>query len=163
MGNVLKRYNGADWEAVGGKITGDTLPIGSEVDYVGDSVPAGWEEVDSYSTSEVNTGETWIDGKPIYRKIYANNSYSQNASTTADVSFSLPNLDMITAIYGSAKVNDVCYPVPNSMWANTSGGMQYSWNINAITSSGFKILTGSGSPISNFKICIVFEYTKTTD
>lgn len=45
MGNVLKRYNGTNWEAVGGTITGDTLPIGSEVDYTGTDIPAGWEEV----------------------------------------------------------------------------------------------------------------------
>lgn len=45
MGNVLKRYSGTNWEAVGGTITGDTLPIGSEVDYTGTNIPAGWEEI----------------------------------------------------------------------------------------------------------------------
>lgn len=41
----LKRYNGTSWETVGGVVTGDTLPIGSEVDYDGASAPAGWEEI----------------------------------------------------------------------------------------------------------------------
>ena len=41
----LKRYNGTSWETVGGVVTGDTLPIGSEVDYNGASAPAGWEEI----------------------------------------------------------------------------------------------------------------------
>lgn len=47
MGNVLKRYNGTSWEAVGGtvSITGDTLPIGSIVEYDGVTIPAGWEAV----------------------------------------------------------------------------------------------------------------------
>lgn len=45
MGNVLKRYHGTSWEAVGGTITGDTLPIGSIVEFDGTDIPAGWEEV----------------------------------------------------------------------------------------------------------------------
>jgi len=45
MGNVLKRYNGTSWEAVGGTITGDTLPIGSIVEFDGSTIPVGWEEV----------------------------------------------------------------------------------------------------------------------
>ena len=28
-----------------------------------------------YSTSEVNTGKTWIDGKPIYRKVYVKTTH----------------------------------------------------------------------------------------
>lgn len=50
---------------------GDTLPIGTEVDYDGQTAPAGWQEVDDpnvYSTTETRIG-TWIDGKPIYRKV----------------------------------------------------------------------------------------------
>ena len=81
MGNVLKRYNGTNWEAVGGTITGDTLPIGSEVDYTGTDIPAGWEEVESYSTDEIDTGKVWVDGKPIYRKVFtgttANAEYTE--------------------------------------------------------------------------------------
>ena len=49
----------------------DTLPVGSEVDYNGTTIPTGWEEVDSpneYSTEETKIG-TWIDGKPLYRKV----------------------------------------------------------------------------------------------
>ena len=45
MGNVLRRYNGTNWEAVGGSITGDTLPIGSIIEFDGTDIPAGWEEV----------------------------------------------------------------------------------------------------------------------
>jgi len=116
-----------------------------------------------YAQTEIDTGKLWIDGKHIYRKVYYNSSYSQNASTTADVSFSLPNLDNIVNVYGSAKTtNNAIYPLPNSMWANISG-MQYSWNISSFTSSGFKINTGSDNPLSNMKIYLVIEYTKTTD
>lgn len=44
MGNVLKKYNStiSKWEAVGGTITGDTLPIGTIVPYGNYNAPIGW-------------------------------------------------------------------------------------------------------------------------
>lgn len=49
----------------------DSMPVGSVVDFTGSSadVPAGWEEVYDYSTTEIDTGKKWINGKPIYRKV----------------------------------------------------------------------------------------------
>lgn len=114
----------------------------------------------TYSTDEIRVGT--LMGKPVYRKVYYNSNYSQSASQTQDISFALPNLDTIVSVYGSAKMSGTIYTLPNSMWANVSG-MQYSWNINAFTSTGFKINTGSGSPVSNAIIYLVIEYTKTTD
>lgn len=63
----------------------DTLPVGAEVDYDGSVVPDGWTEVETYSTNEVNTGQTWIDGKPIYRKV-VNGSVPTTSSNGTDVS-----------------------------------------------------------------------------
>lgn len=48
----------------------DTLPIGSIVEYDGDTVPEGYEEVvdeNVYSTEEQKIG-VWIDKKPVYKK-----------------------------------------------------------------------------------------------
>lgn len=48
----------------------DSMPVGTIVDYDGTSanIPVGWETLgNDYSTTEINTGQTWIDGKPIYR------------------------------------------------------------------------------------------------
>lgn len=44
MGNILKKYNltKAQWEVVGGAITGDTLPIGSIIPFGGTEAPIGW-------------------------------------------------------------------------------------------------------------------------
>lgn len=44
MGNILKKYNltKAQWEVVGGAITGDTLPIGSIIPFGGTEAPTGW-------------------------------------------------------------------------------------------------------------------------
>ena len=44
MGNILKKYNltKAQWEVVGGAITGDTLPIGSMIPYTSKITPSNW-------------------------------------------------------------------------------------------------------------------------
>ena len=55
---------------------GDTLPIGTEVDYEGATAPAGWEEITDYDTGWQNltllNGVTARSGnqyKPRYRRI----------------------------------------------------------------------------------------------
>lgn len=60
--------------------TFDTLPVGAEVDYTGSVVPDGWTQVDSYSENEVDTGQTWIDGKEIYSKTFTYTNLSQITS-----------------------------------------------------------------------------------
>ena len=139
----------------------DSMPVGTQVEYTGTDIPTGWEQVDDYSTDEVDTGKTWIDGKKIYRKVYHNSNYSQSASQTKDVSFSLPNLETITYTYGTIKVSGGTCNLLMSVWANANG-TEYSTGYGAITSSGFKITTGSGNPINSANIYIVFEYTKTS-
>lgn len=114
-----------------------------------------------YSTDEIVVGR-WIDGKPIYRKVYYNGNYSQAAKSTKDISFSLPNFKTLVSAYGSITAGDGVFnefPIP---WANATG-MEYSASFGGITSTGFKITTGSGTVWSNYKVYIVFEYTKITD
>ena len=53
---------------------GDSMPIGSIIEYNGVEIPDGWEilpdeEGDIYSEEEHKIGR-WINGKPIYRKCF---------------------------------------------------------------------------------------------
>lgn len=66
MGNVLKRYNGTSWEAVGGAVVGtvNEYTESSSQAYACDYV----NDLQTYSTTEQRVG-TWIDGKPIYRMV----------------------------------------------------------------------------------------------
>ena len=57
-------------EAIENNPGSDTLPINSIVDYNGETVPTGWQQIHTYSTNEIETGDTWIDDKPIYRKVF---------------------------------------------------------------------------------------------
>lgn len=70
--------------------TFDTLPVGSEVDYDGQTVPSGWEEVTDMSGSNANG--SWIkfdDGTMI---CYINYEYTV-ASFGTDGSFYYANVD----------------------------------------------------------------------
>ncbi len=67
----------------------DSMPVGAEIDFDGDSadIPAGWKLVgNNYSTSEIKTGQTWIDGKPIYRKCFNGFNFTNGQTMVSNVS-----------------------------------------------------------------------------
>lgn len=153
--STLKRYNGTNWETIGGSITGDTLPIGSEIDYTGSSVPAGWEEVADYSTNEVNTGKKWIDGKPIYRKCYSGNTGNDNISIDSGIT----NIDQIILLDGM--INDTVYSLSMKCGGYLDGTNNYSFlyyikNTNKINCAMPSVWYGG-------TYTFIIEYTKTTD
>lgn len=156
--STLKRYNGTNWETIGGSITGDTLPIGSEIDYTGSSVPAGWEEVADYSTSEINTGKTWIDGKPIYRKVIEYTKPDHKTSTA--IPHNISNLGTIVNVYGWSYVEDTWRSITNFYSSDISTYNQCLYQID-----GTNILMVYSSWYGNkaYQIIFVLEYTKTTD
>lgn len=87
----LYYYDGTNFNSYGSG-GGETLPVGTELDFDGVSqdIPTGWEEInnpDSYSTSEVKTNKVWIDEKPIYRKVFTGNIASSIEHGLTNVSF----------------------------------------------------------------------------
>ena len=73
----------------------DTLPVGTEVDYDGSTVPSGWTQVadpNTYSTDEVKIG-TWINGKPLYRKTIIIENVVKGTATTYN--HGIQNVDTI--------------------------------------------------------------------
>ena len=73
----------------------DTLPVGTEVDYDGSTVPSGWTEVadpNTYSTNEVRVG-TWIDNKPLYKKTIVIQNVVIGTATTYN--HNIQNVDTI--------------------------------------------------------------------
>ena len=98
---------------------------------------------DSYSTSEVNTGKKWIDGKPIYRKAYN--------GTVANGTVVVTNVDTLVDSGGSFFSGSVWSVFPYPL---ASGNMCI-----PEIQSGNTILVSSFSGEGR----IWFEYTKTTD
>lgn len=136
----------------------DDLPVGTEVDYSGTDVPAGWQEVDNpntYSINETKIG-TWIDGKPLYRKVLVSSTALQEGSNT--ITHNITNLDKIVKIDGYAPFGNTPYFL---------GAVQSATkflNVMTYTSSRITVTVSSDWGQSFTQGCVlIIEYTKTTD
>ena len=138
----------------------DTLPVGTEVDYDGTDIPEGWVEVDDpneYSTDEKRIG-TWIDGKPLYRKVISTTS-ATTIGTETDVA-TLKNVDTLVSYKGLLyRINTIInadYAYNGAQQTSTiyvsglSGTLTFRYHTNATTNL-------------NATLKIIVEYTKTTD
>ena len=115
----------------------------------------------TYSTSESKTGEIWIDGKPIYRKVFVGNWTSNTSGWTNLVKGNISNCDTVISIKGLIKNprNGDNIPIPS--YENTN----YFANIMYNQSDDYIICFLNGWTYNEFKMTyiIVLEYTKTTD
>ena len=107
-----------------------------------------------YSTSEVKTGATWIDGKPIYRKVFTGTSPSANGYFTSNTG--ITNGDTCINVYGVIK-GDYWLPIPYTDSSNTCGVV-----LNptlTVLNYYFNIIAG----YMNKPMYTIIYYTKTTD
>lgn len=146
-----------DWIELSNAV-GDTLPIGAIVEYDGTTVPTNWEKVNDYSTEEVKTGETWIDGKPIYKKTI---QFTTSATGKHSIKHNISNLDTIIEGKGSSKSSTgTFYIFPMSSAVDNVSA--YSISIQDISTTYIYFFRGTnvtGTVISY----ITLYYTKTTD
>lgn len=111
-------------------------------------------DVFSYSTDEIKLG-TWIDGKPIYRKVVIIDSIGSNVNY--DVPYDIENADTIW-------INEACSFIKNEYetlsvnWIYSTTDYMRIW-INKNLGLRVKAL----SNLSNYSGYITIEYTKTTD
>lgn len=105
----------------------------------------------SYSTDELKTGGKWIDGKPIYRKVFYSATNWANGETLGNIE----NLDTVITISSTSQHN-------NGNWF-TSYDEPNLENIAFVTQDGNVIITRVGSYLNNLKGLVIVEYTKTTD
>lgn len=148
--NKFQRYTGEEWQNIGGA-GGEVLPVGAEIDFEGTDIPTGWEETtdpESYSTDEVKTNKTWIDGKPIYRKVinFGARTYSNGTNT---INHNISNFDTITFPKFVVKMYDNWY----ERWETIKDV--------SINSSTIIIRTSIALTVQDS--FIILEYTKTTD
>lgn len=108
----------------------------------------------TYSTTETVVG-TWIDGKPIYRKVINANMKCNGALTHGIV-----NLDLITdlkIIFKQANDNFVTLP-------KNTVEKEYTIGVDKYTSSIIQLSCGSYfANNQNYDFTFILEYTKTTD
>lgn len=108
-----------------------------------------------YSEEEMKTGEYWIDGKPIYRKVFTGTLTNAGINVIADLSSlnfkTIIKIDLISnntdpissQYYESTASNFRCYIMPSN--------------------KSLRITVGSSYPTLPLDYAIILEYTKTTD
>lgn len=111
--------------------------------------------ITEYSTTEKVVG-TWIDGKPIYRKVVY---YGNLPNATAkSVAHNISNLKQVITIDGVCfDGNDGYYTLPL-----VYRGSDSSYNVQTSVNST-DIRMASSQDRSNFTAYVIIEYTKTTD
>lgn len=109
--------------------------------------------LNTYSTSETNTGQTWIDGKPIYRRVLEVTTASSDITSWTVFTAISTNVENIIDIYGYALYGVIKTPIPR--YENDSY---------------FLIFLAEGNDLKyrckgfpSLPCKIVVEYTKTTD
>ena len=114
-------------------------------------------ESKSYSTTEQLTGGTWINGKPIYRKV-VDFGYLPNA-TEKNVAHNISNIDKFTHIYGVAlnSSNENSYPLPFGYPANNGR------NSIGLVVNLTNVRINTEVNLSPLYAYVTLEYTKTTD
>ena len=114
-----------------------------------------------YSTEEKRIG-TWIDGKPLYRKVieYFNTSDINATGTTLTVNIphSISNLQLVTNARGFA-AGGWMFPLvvgSGTTISNTTG-------IYIVNKDNIQLRVTNDKWVSNSHFYFVLEYTKTTD
>lgn len=123
------------------------------VNKLGEEINKKITNLSTYSTEEVKTGETWIDGKPIYKKVMQVKSTDTDSHVTAH---NIANVDKIW-VSGDSFVWIDNAAIPLNYWRNSD---TYSWGFADRTNVQYKV---SALGWTNNPMYIALKYTKTTD
>lgn len=122
---------------------------------------SSWKQLqtdDTYSTSETLTNKVWIDGKPIYRKVFSGNFGS---SANADLNLISLNIENITNVeWIGWHNNGNAVQLPYYFTSADQGYFYYVTN-NASGTTGHLYMR-CGSLFANQKYTFTLEYTKTS-
>jgi len=115
------------------------------------------ENLQTYSTSEVNTGKVWIDGKPIYRKVF-------NIGTLPNSTEKIYTTDLNWATHTVVKIDGCAISSSGVMLPiNFSNPISAAQMIGCRTTGTNTITVYTGIDRTNLTGYVILEYTKTTD
>ena len=143
----------------------DTLPVGSVVDYDGEDIPAGWEQIEDDSLKAVNMkiGESfetneYLDGKKVYGYIFKfQHAFTKDEQYTIELPFAS---EMDKAWVDSS----ICF-MDNSKTSETYNV----WNLGYVSGSYFMVgilsrnrlaITPNDSWGDSWTYTIMVKYTK---
>lgn len=110
----------------------------------------------NYSYTEINTGYTWTDGKPIYKKTIDFGALPN--STSKAVEHGIVNLELAIKYDGVIKASSssLQFTLPFASNTTTADNIQLSWNSNEIT------ISTNASYWAGFDGYITLYYTKSS-
>lgn len=111
-----------------------------------------WDSASRYSTSEVNTGQTWIDGKPIYRKVVVLSSIGVGGIRDFD-------LGVTSSITVRGVVAENGGRILPGIIANGGPSNIAYWSKSAVFTAS-SVQVGCGSEVSFAGGWAIFEYVK---
>jgi len=119
------------------------------------------KSANTYSTDEVKTGETWIDGYPIYRKVI-NATIASTQTGRIEISHEIENINNIINVGGFVKHDNPKEYIALPVGIALDNVAQYSYSIQVINNTKIVLFKGTGFNVTSNVYCIL-EYTKTTD
>ena len=110
-------------------------------------------DAEVYSTNEIKTNKIWIDGKPIYRKVFDLGIIPSDGAMTYSTNLNNVSIKKIDGyVYDSS--DTVVQPINYISQSSTS-------IIETITiNNGSQIRLRTKGPFTNIKAYVVLEYTK---
>lgn len=109
----------------------------------------------SYSTSEVKTSATWINGKPIYKKTF---SFTLADAESTTINHGISNFGLLIKFEGTVVQSSTKnVPIPRTL-TDTN----YQVGLEGVTTTSFEVDVASSGPRGK-QAYITLWYTKTTD
>ena len=119
-----------------------------------------------YLTDEIKIGRTWIDDKPIYRKVFTGNfptiTHDYNTYTTVKFDISDLNISNVVALDGTIN-QDNGYAHWTLNWYHSIVGASARSYITNDDNGNWLVVSTNCNWLSGNPIVAILEYTKTTD
>ena len=112
-----------------------------------------------YSTDEIDTGKTWIDGKPIYRLTF---QFKAPSAVNSNTSYNLASYNIKQIISEDSRILRTDGTQESANWDYRNGDHNHCTYFTKSTGM-FYFYVYTGSTTLNADIYVTIEYTKTTD
>lgn len=122
---------------------------------------SGGESLDIYSTEETRIG-TWIDGKPLYRKVFNTTTPSSASSSSSAILHYDADIENVVNIHGVMKLDSgqFCH-IP--YYISNNNRIFIAYNPPSHSTDPSTLRCSVGTELTNKPLTVILEYTKTTD
>lgn len=149
---IIKAFNSSGLlaQVINTKSTSNTDTY--SCNYINDNI------IDKYSFDEVKTNKTWIDGKPIYRKVFEYTNLPAGG-TTREIETGITNIGIVTNMEGIGDFNGYFRPISRVSYNNTNEQVSY-WYVKSSNKLMIHAGDNTGANYCYTKLYIIMKYTK---